>query len=176
MVGEILKRGEGLMSGNHIPLFPLKQNSQDNKVLGNTFEDKTNSEVRTRQVRSDKCRDIKFPVSKYEQVRLKTACKQADLIYKKIHGYDQKLSQTSFNTLMLNYALKHMDSLKWERPYKDTKKYMHTKPTESEYLLIGGINGLSTKEGISDRKLVYCLVITILEILEREGEYGIVLL
>lgn len=163
------------MNENHIPFFQIKPNGENNKLPINTSNIREDS-IRRRQIRSDKCRDIKFPVSKLEQIRFKSACKQADFFYKKIHGYDQKLTQTHFNTLLLKYALRNQHEVGWERPYKDSKVYMHTKPTEKEYELIGGPHGLSTRKAISDRKLIYCLVISVLEYLEHKGEYKSVIL
>lgn len=165
------------MSEEHIPLYSIKDRPQQNRsTYVNKFEEE--KIVRRRKIREDKCHPIKFPLSKDEQIRLKVACKKAELIYKDIYGYDQKLTQTHFNTLLLRYALKQLDieSIDWKRIYKDTNLYLHTKPTEIEYQLIGGPDGLATINGISERKLVYYLVLTIFEILERQGAIKNVLL
>ncbi|MCM3390432.1 hypothetical protein LG296_20520 (plasmid) [Ureibacillus chungkukjangi] len=162
------------MSRERIPLDWINEDKKSNNEL--STDPQKDSPIRRRKIRSDKSRDIKFPVSKSEQIRLKTVCKQADIFYKKIYGYDKKLTQTHFNTLLLNYALKQLDEVDWHKVYLDSKMYMHTKPTETEYTAIGGPYGLSTMKGISDRKVVYFLVITALENLERQGDYNSVLL
>lgn len=167
------KREERILNGDHIPLFRNKKIVQATDSLNVTV--KNAAAMRKRRIRSDKCRDIKFPVTKDEQIRFKSACKQADIFYKRNNGYDEKLTQTYFNTLLLRYALQHIEEIDWNRPYKDTKIYLHTKPTEREYEQIGGVYGLSTRQAISDRKLVYLLVISVLEKLERREDYSIVL-
>ncbi|MCM3390636.1 hypothetical protein LG296_20175 (plasmid) [Ureibacillus chungkukjangi] len=164
------------MARNHIPLIRSWDNNVNNKLEAPQSNANNSHNIRRRQIRSDKCRDIKFPVNQNEQVRLKSACKQTDTYYKKIYGYEEKLTQTHFNTLLLKYALKNIHEINWSRSYKDTKVYMHVKPLERDYEQLGGPYGLSTKQAISDRKLVYILVISILELLERKGDYQIVLL
>lgn len=160
---------------HHIPAPEIEYKGKDN-MLSKDASNIKKASIRKRSVRFDKCKDIKFPVSKNEQIRLKSVCKKADVFYKGIYGYDKKLTQTHFNTLLLQYALKNEIVVNWDRPYKDSKVYMHTKPTEKEYELIGGPNGLSIKKAVSDRKLVYYLVISVLELLESEEEYnGIIL-
>lgn len=162
------------MSEYHIPFFESNNNNQKSNFANKNTNN--SPAIRQRRIRSDKCRDIKFPITKNEQVRLKIACKEADILYKKLYGYDGKLTQTHFNTLLLKYALQHIQEINWHKSYKDTKLYMHTKPTERDYEWIGGPRGLSTKHAISDRKLVYLLVISILELLERKGDFNSVLL
>ncbi|MEX3623636.1 hypothetical protein [Viridibacillus arvi] len=142
------------MSNNYIPFYIQTQTITQTQ----------------RKVRSDKCRDIKFPVTKEEQIRLKSACKLADYRYKQLRGNIQKLTQTRFNTLLLKYALNNERIINWNRSYVDSKVYMHTKPNEEEYKTIGGPYGISITRAISDRKSVYCLVISALEIFEQKGE------
>ena len=137
-MGEGSKKGGRFMSGDHIPFFQVKEINQNNNVSKDINQKYDDSSIRRRKIRSDKCHSIKFPVTENEQIRMKVACKKADKVYKKIYGYDQKLTQTLFNTLLLQYALKNLDKVNWERNYKDTKLYLHTKPTEKVYELIGG--------------------------------------
>jgi hypothetical protein len=153
---------------NHIPLFRKTQT----KNLNPTVPSKSSpSTQKKKKPRSDKCHDIKFPVTHEERIRLKTSCKQADYFYKRKYGFNQKLSQTHFNTLLLRYSLRNEHIIKWDKPYRDSKYYMHTKPLEIEYEQIGGPFGYSTRKAMSDRKVVYYLVISALEVMEREGKY-----
>lgn len=172
-----LKRRERIMCGNHIPLFQSKDHKKNNNLVKAHTEEQEISPVRKRQIRSDKCKDIKFPISKNEQIRMKIACKKTAILYKKIHGPDEKLTQTHFNTLLLRYGLKQTNEIDWNRPYIDTKIYMHAKPTEKEYeSTLGGTQGIGTLKALSDRKLLYLIVIAALEILERKEDYHNVLL
>ncbi|WP_162985731.1 hypothetical protein [Virgibacillus halodenitrificans] len=150
------------MRENRIPLF--KTSVTDKGVASPTIK-------KNRKTRSDKCHDVKFPVTKAEQIRLKTQCKQTDYFYKEKHGYDKKLSQTLFNTLLLKYSIHNKNKINWDRSYSDSKTYMHTKLIEREYERIGGPYGYSTRRAMSDRKVVYYLVISALELLEKEGAY-----
>jgi len=59
----------------------------------------------------------------------------------------------------------------WNKPYQDTKRYMHTQPLETDYQEIGGPFGLSTQKQLSDRRVVYYLVISALDWLRKEGDY-----
>lgn len=153
------------MSEDFIPFFKI----DEEKEVPQTSKPKLQPAKKFRKVRSDKHRDIKFPVSKEEQIRLKIACKLAN---SQLHNDNQEMKQTRFNTLLLEYSLKNnLDTLNLDRLYKDSNLYMHTKPSGREYEIIGGPHGLSTRNGISDRRLVYCLVITALETFERKGDY-----
>lgn len=156
------------MGGNHIPLF---KTSNIKKAAVTAQNKPTPISKKIRKPRSDKCHDIKFPVTITEQIRFKTQCKHADYYYRKKYGYDKKLTQTHFNTLLLRYSLDNEHKVKWDRSYRDSKSYMHTKPIEGEYERIGGPYGYSTRKVMSDRKVVYHLVISALEVLEREGNY-----
>ena len=52
---------------------------------------------------------------------------------------------------------------------------MHTQPLETDYREIGGPYGLSIQKQLSDRKVVYYLVISALDWLRREGDYDKIL-
>lgn len=156
------------MGENHIPLFKSNNSKKVNRAVK---QNSTPTTSKNRKTRSDKCHDVKFPVTKEEQMRLRTQCKHVDYFYRKKHGYDKKLTQTHFNTLLLRFSLNNEHIIKWDRLYRDSKTYMHTKPIEREYERIGGPYGYSTRKGMSDRKVVYHLVISALEVLEREGNY-----
>lgn len=164
------------MSTNHIPFRSAKPNSFHHQPIINNSSSGTITPPRTkknRQTRSDKCHDVKFPVTTEEKVRLKIALKQSSHIYQRFHDPDQKLTQTNFNTALLRYSLRAIKKdthfVLWDRLYADSPSYMHTKPKEFEYDDIGGTYGLATLKGLSDRKTVYCLVISALESLEKGG-------
>lgn len=128
---------------------------------------------KTRQTRSDKRHNVKFPVTPMEHQQLKVAFKQASIWYKQ--HKDKELTQTAFNTFLLAYALHHIENVNWNKPYKDSKRYMHTQPLESDYKEIGGPYGLATRKGLSDRKIVYYLVISALEWVRKDGDYAKIL-
>ncbi|WP_274856883.1 hypothetical protein [Bacillus methanolicus] len=123
--------------------------------------------VKNRAVRKDKTHNIKFPVSPIIQMKLKSYCKQAGRIYKK-QG-KEPLSQTKFNTLLLRFGLQHEEILKWTHDYNDTKVYMHTNILETEYTEIGGPHGLAIRKNLSDRKVVYQIMLSVLQWLEGGG-------
>lgn len=123
----------------------------------------------TRKTRSDKRHNVKFPITPTEHQLLRMAFKQAS---ETVENHNKKeLTQTLFNTYLLKFALSHLEVVDWNRPYKDTKRYMHTQPLKTDYREIGGPYGLSTQKQLSDRKVVYYLVISALHWLRREGSY-----
>lgn len=123
----------------------------------------------TRKTRSDKRHNVKFPITPTEHQLLKMTFKQASESL--ANKSNKKLTQTHFNTLLLKFALSHLEVVDWNKPYKDTKRYMHSQPLETDYREIGGPYGLSTQKQMSDRKVVYYLVISALHWLRREGNY-----
>lgn len=82
----------------------------------------------------------------------------------------QPLSQTKFNTILLRFGLQHDDILLWDTPYMDSKVYMHTNILETEYSDIGGPHGLAIRKNMSERKVVYHVMISVLKWLEGEGQ------
>lgn len=122
---------------------------------------------RIRAVRNDKTHNVKFPVTSVVQLKLKSHCKQAARIYRALGK--EPLSQTKFNTLLLRYGLKNNRILRWDHEYKDTKVYMHTNVLETEFEEIGGPHGLSVRKGLSDRKVVYQVMLSVLSWLEGGG-------
>lgn len=145
---------------------PLFNNNEKTK-LKRPAATKNEKHIRTRSVRSDKCRNIKFPIDTLMQIKLKSFAKQAARIYR-AKG-KEALSQTKFNTLLLRYGLENGSILCWNHEYKDTKVYMHTNILETEYEEIGGPHGLSVRKGLSDRKVVYQIMFSVLKWLEGEG-------
>jgi hypothetical protein len=117
----------------------------------------------TRKIRADKKKNIKFPVSLVNQMKLKSLVRQA----KRIRG---DITQTELNTLLLKYGLAHKELLRWDFKYQDSKVYMHTNLLEMEYEReIGGPHGLTIQKNLSDRKVVYYIILSVLQWLERGG-------
>jgi hypothetical protein len=130
---------------------------------------KPNISTKPRNTRSDKQKNIKFPVSSIMQIKLRSYCRQAERLYKK-RG-EEKLTQTKFNTLILSYGLKNPHLLKWDYEYIDTKVYMHTQLLETEYEKeIGGPHGLTVRKVLSDRKVVFYIITSIISWLEGSGD------
>lgn len=120
-----------------------------------------------RAVRLDKCKNIKFPVNPTVQMKLKSYRAEAARIYKAQRK--DPLSQTKFNTALLRFGLKHEHILSWEHQYKDTKVYMHTNILETEYIEIGGPHGLAIRKNLSERKVVYQVMLSVIKWLEGGG-------
>lgn len=120
-----------------------------------------------KQTRSDKCHNIKFPVSPVTQMKLRTYCKQIKGFYHKKDG--QAISQTTFNTFLLRYGLRHMEIVDWDMDYEDTKTYMHTMLKEKEYQEIGGPYGLAIQKQLSERKVVFFIIASVLRWIEKGG-------
>lgn len=147
------------------PLFNHTEKTKENKL--STHQTKKHKPIRA--TRSDKTHNIKFPVDSITQMKLKSLCKQANRIYPQ-QGKDN-LKQTKFNTLLLQYGLNHKDLIRWDYEYKDTKVYMHTTLLEIEYEReIGGPHGLAIRKNLSERKVVYQIMMSILQWIERGGE------
>lgn len=125
--------------------------------------------ITVRKTRSDKRHNIKFPITPTEHQLLRMTFKQAS--ESEENHFKKELTQTLFNTILLKFALSNLEVVDFKKPYKDTKRYMHTQPLESDYREIGGPYGLSTQKQMSDRKVVYYLVISALHWLRREGNY-----
>jgi hypothetical protein len=123
--------------------------------------------TKKRAIRSDKTHNVKFPVSSVVQLKLKSHCKQAARIYR-LQG-KEPLSQTKFNTLLLRFGLKNTVIQSWDHAYQDTKIYMHTNVLETEFEEIGGPHGLSVRKGLSDRKVVFHIMLSVITWLEGEG-------
>lgn len=139
--------------------------------IGNRPSNRTKKTVyvaQQRKERSDKQKNIKFPVDHLFHLKLRTLCRQAAPAYQR--KYRKPLSQTKFNTLLLRYVLNHVDMVSWELEYSDSKRYLHTNILKSEYKEIGGPYGLSIRIGFSDRKTVYMMMRAGLKWIERGGE------
>lgn len=146
---------------------PLFKNSEIVKPK-KTEEQKIKQMDRIRAVRNDKTHNIKFPVTSVVQLKLKSHCKQAARLFRAVGK--EPLSQTKFNTLLLRYGLRKEHLQRWNHEYKDTKVYMHTNVLETEYEEIGGPHGFSVRKGLSDRKVVYQVMLSVLNWLEGEGD------
>lgn len=121
-----------------------------------------------RSIRSDKTHNVKFPVTQIMQMQLKSYHRQAKRLYR-LKGKGD-ITQTTFNTLLLQFGLSHKDIINWNHEYKDTKVYMHTKLLESVFeSAIGGPHGLTVQKNLSDRKVVFHVILSVLKWLEGEG-------
>lgn len=147
-------------------LNPMFQDKPLKKGIS-TKEESEHPLKRKRQTRSDKCHNIKFPVTTVMQMKLRTYCKQMNGLY---YTQDrQALSQTVFNTSLLQFGLHHTEIVDWTLPYQDTKTYMHTMLKEQEYQRIGGPYGLAIQKQVSERKVVFFMMASVLLWIEKGG-------
>jgi len=122
-----------------------------------------------RQIRSDKCHNIKFPVTSIMQMKLRTYCKQMNRLYWAPDG--QVFSQTVFNTALLQFGLSRMEIVDWNLVYEDTKIYMHTMLKEECYLRIGGPYGIAIQKQLSERKAAFIIIASVLQWVETGGTF-----
>lgn len=113
------------------------------------------------QTRFDKTHGMKFPVTE-EQDRL------LRMFWKRYKEAYQATSITVFVTMMLRYGLNH-PHLVQAQPYNDTGTYKTAKPNQVEYDLIGGENGVAIKWGVSERKALHRIIISVLRYMETGG-------
>ena len=147
-------------------LNPMFQNSHSKKIISKK-EELERIPKKRRQPRSDKCHNIKFPVTPIMQMKLRTLCKQMERFIQTKEG--QPLTQTAFNTTLLQFGLNHIDIVDWVQDYKDTKTYMHTMLKEKHYYLIGGPYGLAIQKQLSERKVVFMIMASVLHWIEKGG-------
>lgn len=100
-----------------------------------------------RKTRSDKCHDIKFPVTPEERAALRTLAKQ------------RGVTVTRLATELLLDGLQRQWMIDHSLPYKDTKQYMHVKPIQIYY---HQVEQLAIEWGISERRAVHRIVISVL--------------
>ncbi|QCJ45513.1 hypothetical protein FAY30_26610 (plasmid) [Bacillus sp. S3] len=147
---------------------PLFNNTAITKTKPPSAVQKKQSD-KIRATRSDKTHNIKFPVTPILQMKLKSYLRQAKRMYQ-IEGKED-ITQTKFNTLLLRYGLAHKKILIWNHEYQDTKVYMHTNILEIEYEKeIGGPHGLTIQKNLSDRKVVFHIILSVLRWLEGGGD------
>jgi hypothetical protein len=121
-----------------------------------------------RAARKDTQKNVKFPISPVMQIKLRSYCKQAGRIF--VQQGKEPITQTKFNTALLRYGLNNPDIIQWDFEYQDTKTYMHTQLLKVEYENeIGGPYGLAVRKSLSDRKVVYQVIHSVLNWLERSG-------
>ncbi|MBV7508877.1 hypothetical protein KW850_27115 [Bacillus sp. sid0103] len=147
-------------------LNPMFQNAHSKKIISKK-EELTSFPKKRRQPRSDKCHNIKFPVTPIMQMKLRTLCKQMERFFQTKEG--QPLTQTAFNTTLLQFGLDHIDIVDWVQDYKDTKTYMHTMLKENSYKEIGGPYGLAIQKQLSERKVVFIIMASVLNWIEKGG-------
>ncbi|MCM3570638.1 hypothetical protein [Neobacillus mesonae] len=152
-------------------LNPMFQNANNKKIISKkeVVEKKVPEyqQKKKRKTRSDKCHNIKFPVTPIMQMKLRTYCKQTKRFYQREDG--QALSQTAFNTSLLQFGLHHMEIVDWNIDYEDTKIYMHTMLKESLYQTIGGPYGLAIQKQLSERKVVFFIMMSVINWIEKGG-------
>jgi len=154
------KRGGEIREVEYInPIFQKQTKPNNNIVKQNT---------KNRKTRSDKRHNIKFPISTDMRRLLKTYCKLASIKY--CEQGKEPITQTTFNTILLNYGLNNMEIVSLDGPYRDTKIYMHTNLLEEDYQYIGGPYGLAIQHHLSERKVVYYIILSVLRWIERSGK------
>lgn len=150
------------------PLFKeqrLINEKQKPKLITDNYDDKTK---KARKTRIDKTHKLKFPVTTIEKMKLQSLCKQVQRAQKN-KGLDP-IQQTKLNTLLLQYGLNNQHILIWDWPYQDSKQYMHTNLIENLFEReIGGPFGLAIQKGLSERKTVYMIIMSVLKWLEGGG-------
>lgn len=147
-------------------LNPMFQNAHLNKIISKK-EGSNDLFKKKRQQRSDKCHSIKFPVTPMLQMKLRTYCKQIGRYYQTREG--QALTQTAFNTTLLQFGLNRIKIVDWSQDYKDTKTYMHTMLKEKDYSMIGGPYGLAIQKQLSERKAVFFIIASTIRWMETGG-------
>lgn len=146
------------------PLFETPKNKKPQPTIAST---QSQNRLKTRSTRSDKTHNIKFPVTSIQQIKLRSYCKQAQRVLQ--DKQMNPLPQTKFNTKLLRFGINHPDILTWSHNYKDSKTYMHTNLLETEYQEIGGPHGYAIRENLSERKVVYQIIMSVLVWMEGEG-------
>ena len=149
-------------------LNPMFQDKHSSKIIS-TKEESESPLKKKRQTRADKCHNIKFPVTPIMQMKLRTYCKQMSGLYHTPDG--QALSQTVFNTLLLQFGLHHAEIVDWTLSYEDTKTYMHTMLKKKEYQRIGGAYGPAIQKQVSERKVVFFIIASVLLWVEKGGSF-----
>ena len=100
-------------------------------------------------------------------MKLKSFLRQTNRLYR-LQGKEE-LKQTKFNTLLLQFALRHKEIIRFDYEYNDTKVYLHTTLLEMEYEReIGGPHGLAVRENLSERKVVFHIMMSVLHWIEGE--------
>ncbi|TVY07307.1 hypothetical protein [Paenibacillus cremeus] len=109
---------------------------------------------KSRQVRSDKKDDIKFPVTD----AMLEALTRSYRIYKKRHRGE--LFETGYHTLLLEKALMKDVSMFPEVPYQDTKMYKHVNLVQ---FYSDKVFELALKWKCSQRKAIFRIMYTLVE-------------
>lgn len=150
------------------PFQPIrKQNTQIVNVPEKTRSNQQKFPKKKRSERSDKTHNAKFPVTPIEHMKLKSYCKQAKRLY--VQEGKESLTQTKFNNILLRFGLKNQHLISWDNDYTDTKVYMHTNILKTEFIEIGGPHGLAVRKNLSERKVVYHIIVSVIKWLEGEG-------
>ena len=122
-----------------------------------------------RKIRCDKTHNIKFPVTDTERIKLRSLCQQVKRDF--IKQGKKGIEQTKFNTLLLEYGLDNQHLIRWDWEYSDSKHYMHTNILQTQYEQeIGGPHGLSIRKGLTDRKVAYMVIMSVLQWVQGDGD------
>jgi hypothetical protein len=126
-----------------------------------------------KNTRSDKGKNVKFPVTYEQQIQFKQSFQKFRRVYEKeIKTYYPKIGQCKYNTLLIVYALDHLEIVEWNLEYSDKNKYFRTSIPHSRHSNeIAGPYGLSVRKNMSERKAVYMLAIAGLKTIEQGGKY-----
>ncbi|CAG7651192.1 hypothetical protein ACFQI7_27595 [Paenibacillus allorhizosphaerae] len=128
--------------------------SQAKQPVVTSAVDVTRPKQRTRKERSDKKKDIKFPVTPAQREELRKLAKEL-----RIEKMDPtRKFETISNTLVLKKALEQYSIFPERYPplvYSDTGQYMHAEALLRDYVII---EELAIKLNLSIRKTVYRLI------------------
>ncbi len=123
---------------------------------------------RIRKTRSDKKHILKFPTDDILAIKLKTLWKQA-VAFQREHGAPE-WSLTEFNSRLLVHALENQGIIDFTGPYRDTKRYFHVKILETDYQqFISGSYGIAVRENLSERRVVFYAIQSMVSWLEKGG-------
>lgn len=141
------------------PILPLFHSAARTPSTPVQIQPATPKPRKPHQQRWDKTHGMKFPINEEQERQLR-------ILYKR-HLYQAK-SITVFVTMMLRYGLRNPSVIR-EQDYKDTGIYKTAKPNQIEYSLIGGERGYAIEWGLSERKALHRIVISVLSYMEAGG-------
>lgn len=150
------------------PLFKEQKIINEQPKTQLIADNKEERNKKARKTRIDKTHKLKFPVTNIEKMKLQSLCKQVQRTLK-ARGFEP-IQQTKLNTLLLQYGISNQTIISWDWPYQDSKQYMHTNLIELDFEReIGGPYGLAIQKGLSERKTVYMVIMSVLKWLEGGG-------
>lgn len=150
-----------------IPIFPIDTKQRDVKCKSdqqNTGRTKKRVHSKTRW---DKTHSMKFPVTMKQEMEIRKLWKRHKSTLEVIH--DRDISLTKFNTMLLRFGLRNKDIVR-EHLYENTGTYKTVKPNQVEYELIGGIEGMAINLGVSERRALTYIMLSVLEYMSSGGQ------